>query len=170
VVSLRYYTTAAFRTINQPLRDQERFEKGDRHPLPLTVWYIKEGIGKLRAVEADLPTAQDAVDLYRGMKGVSVPTEFISKGGSELAPMSTTKNLKVAVQYAASERSVLLRLRTTTFMQRGADLSFPSAFPGEAEVLYPPLTFLKPQGNGIQTLFVDDATFDVVDVEPHFPS
>jgi len=39
---------------------------------------------------------------------------------------------------------VLLRLRTSTFMQRGADLSFLSAFPGEAEVLFPPLTFLKP--------------------------
>ena len=116
-----------------------------------------------------MPSAQAAVDLYRGMKGVSVPQQFLGKGGSELAPMSTTKDLKVAVQYAASERSVLLSLRTTSFMQRGADLSFLSAFPGEAEVLYPPLTFLKPLGSP-QTLLLDAATFDVVDVEPHFPS
>ena len=30
------------------------------------------------------------------------------------------------------------QVRTKTFMQRGADLSFLSAFPAEAELLYPP--------------------------------
>jgi len=31
-------------------------------------------------------------------------------------------------------------------MAYGADLRWVSAFPGEAEVLYPPLTYLKPTG------------------------
>ena len=89
------------------------------------------------------------ISLYRGMKGVNIPDEFLDQGGSELAPMSTTSDLKVAVQYAASEQSVLLHLHTSTFMQRGANLSFLSAFPGEAEYLFPPLTFLKMQGEPI---------------------
>ena len=77
--------------------------------------------------------------------------------------------LQVAVQYAASEQSVLLRLRTDNFMKRGANLTFLSAFPGEAEYLFPPLTYLKPKG-APQTLLVDAAAFVVVDVEPVFPS
>ena len=31
-------------------------------------------------------------------------------------------------------------------MNRGADVSFLSAFPNEKEYLYPPLTYLKPTG------------------------
>ena len=55
MISLRYYTTAAFRSINQPLRDMERYNGNWRHPLALFVIYIKEGIGKLRAVEQRVP-------------------------------------------------------------------------------------------------------------------
>ena len=61
---------------------------------------IKQGIGKLRAVEAELPTAYSEIDLYRGMKGVSVPEQFLETGGSELAPMSTTSNLEVGTPVA----------------------------------------------------------------------
>ena len=51
--------------------------------------------------------------------------------------MSTTTSLEVAVDYAASSGSgsaLLLRLTTTSFMQRGADLAYLSAFPSEAEI------------------------------------
>ena len=41
---------------------------------------------------------------------------------------------------------MLLKLTTTSFRERGADLTFLSAFPGEKEILYPPLTHLKPAG------------------------
>ena len=57
--------------------------------------------------------------------------------------MSTTSALQVAVQFSASEASVLLRLRTSSFMSRGADMSFLSVFPAENECLFPPLTYLK---------------------------
>jgi len=34
-------------------------------------------------------------------------------------------------------------LKTQTQLERGADLSWLSVFPGEAETLFPPLTFMK---------------------------
>ena len=46
------YSTAAFEFINDPLRDQERRMKGEPHPLPITVAFIREGLRKLRAVAA----------------------------------------------------------------------------------------------------------------------
>ena len=51
-------------------------------------------------------------------------------------------------------------------MVRGPDISFLSAFPGEQEFLFPPLTYLEPVADATQTLRVDDATFTVIDVEP----
>ena len=52
----------------------------------------------------------------------------------------------MALEYARSDCSLLLKLRTESFMQRGADLDFLSCFPGEKEILFPPLTYLKPTG------------------------
>ena len=95
VAGIRLYSTAAFEFINNPLRDQERRMRGEPHPLPITVAFIREGLKKLRAVGADSSAANTRVDLYRGMKNVAVPTDFLAKGGTELAPMSTTSNLKV---------------------------------------------------------------------------
>ena len=68
---------------------------------------------------------------------------FFKKGGTELAPMSTTTSLEVALNYCTSSNAVLLCLNCASFMRRGADLAFLSAFPREAEVLFPPLTYLK---------------------------
>jgi hypothetical protein len=39
---------------------------------------------------------------------------------------------------------LLLCLTTSSFMTRGADLTWLSAFPAEREKLYPPLTYLEP--------------------------
>ncbi len=61
---------------------------------------------------------------------------------------------------------MLLRLTIENFLQYGADIAFLSAFPGEAEYLFPPLTYLSPTGE-TETLEVDDAVFHVVDVEPN---
>jgi hypothetical protein len=47
--------------------------------------------------------------------------------------MSTTFDLKTAVKYSASRDAVLLRLRTSNFLMRGADITYLSAFPGERE-------------------------------------
>ena len=160
----------AFRSINNPLRDKARFERGEPHPLPVTVALIRDALGKLRAVEADQNSGEGAmrrVYLYRGMKDVAAPADFMAQGGTELAPMSTTSSLGVAMRYSASSASVLLRLITESFMQRGPDISFLSAFPGEAEFLFPPLTFLEPTGD-VETVVVEGLAFEVMDVRPRF--
>ena len=167
VAALRFYTTAGFRTINNDLRDQARQKAGKQHPFPVMVAFANEALKRLRAVGAASKQSNDKVVLYRGMKGMKVASmkDFMEKGGTELAPMSTTSSLKIAMEYAASEHSLLMRLITSSFMARGPDISFLSAFPAEKEFLFPPLTYLKPTGEP-QELRVDDATFTVIDVEP----
>lgn len=76
----------------------------------------------------------------------------------------------VAIKYSASQASLLLKLRTTSFMDRGAEIAFLSAFPGEREVLYPPLTYLKPTGRQDVLSFGEGATCTVVEVTVAFPS
>ena len=126
---------------------------------------------------------------------MSLPPAFLRQGGTEIAPMSTTPRLDVAVRYSASASSVLLKLTTSSFMERGvlteglalfpcrpvtpvcsdesltsplpcdplrgqADLTFLSCYPAEAEILFPPLTYLQPAGEPsellISELGVDD--------------
>ena len=89
--------------------------------------------------------------------------------------MSTTSSLKVAMEYSASENSLLLRLQTKNFMVRGPEISFLSAFPGEQEFLFPPLTYLQPVKDVASGAYATEmihlgggTSFHVVDVEPTF--
>ena len=138
VAALRIYTMAAFKIVNGPLRHPW----GDRsHPFPVTVSFLADAIKKLRAVAANSANAQLKLDLWRGMTDLAVSDEFMSKGGTELAPMSSTATLRVAIQYSSvSESPLLFKLRTDSFMDRGASVHFLSAFPAEEEFLFPPLT------------------------------
>ena len=102
------------------------------------------------------------------MRNLKISDDFIHEGGSEKAPMSTTRALEVAVRYSASACSVLLKLETSNFRERGADLAFLSAFPGEAEVLYPPLTHLAPTGKKQTVETESGVAFTVVEVRPSF--
>ena len=52
VVALRLYTTAAFESINNPLRDWARYERGEPHPLPTTVALLRDALTKLAASSA----------------------------------------------------------------------------------------------------------------------
>ena len=72
VAVLRLYTTAMFKAINDPLRDQARFDRGEPHPLPLLVAFLKDALGRLREVESTSPDANETVILYRGMRDVTV--------------------------------------------------------------------------------------------------
>ena len=77
----------------------------------------------------------------------------------------------IAVAYGASGCSLLFKVATTSFMDRGADLAWCSAFPGESECLFPPLTYLQPTGRReVVRLGDGGAEFTVVEVAPHFPS
>ena len=102
---------------------------------------------------------------------MSVPGSFMKQGGSEMAPLSTTSDIRVAVKYSTSASSLLFKLATQDFMQRGADLHYLSAFPGEAEVLYPPLTFLRATGRTHEVVDKKaNMSFKIVEVVPTFPS
>ena len=52
VAGLRFYSTAAFVEVNEPLRDQDRFHRDEPHPLPITVMHISKALSKLRTVDA----------------------------------------------------------------------------------------------------------------------
>ena len=58
------------------------------------------------------------------------------------------------------------KLKVDNFMQYGAELQWLSAFPLEAEVLYPPLTYLQPTGR-TQLVELRGFRFTAVEVEPH---
>ena len=130
--------------------------------------------GRLR-VRSDLQMEASLPVLWRGMRGMTIPASFHLQGGSELAPCSTTADLRVAVRYACGASAaragngLLFRVLVPSFMQQGADLSFLSAFPHEREALYPPLTFFRPKSQ-VRKLTYDDVELAVMDVEPHFPS
>ena len=127
--------------------------------------WIRDALTKLRQIEAKSARATQVVYLYRGMAGVRIQPEFLTEGGTELAPMSTTSSLKIAMEYSAGEKALLLRIKTKNFMTRGPSICFLSAFPAEEEFLFPPLTFLQPISEP-QELRVDDAHYTVLELEP----
>ena len=55
VAALRAYTTAIYKVLNNPLRDLDRTEP---HPFPVTIAFLREAIGKLRAVGAQEDTQE----------------------------------------------------------------------------------------------------------------
>ena len=139
-----------------------------RYGTAQTVILLAEAIKRLRAVPAsahEAGTQADTVELWRGLKDAMVPEEFMQVGGTENASMSTTRSLEVAMSYSASAMPMLLWLKVESFLQLGADLRFISAFPNENEVLYPPLTYLRPLGPAAEVR-VGDTTFTVVEVQP----
>ena len=88
-------------------------------------------------------------------------------GGAEIAPMSTTTDVHVAARYGLGQGSLLFKLKVANFMQYGAELQWLSAFPHEAEVLYPPLTFLQPM---FEQRIKDTDTGKVITMKAFFPS
>ena len=85
----------------------------------------------------------------------------------ELPPGQPQTEAELIARVDAVEcAAVLLRLVTDSFISRGPDISFLSAFPAEREFLFPPLTYLAPTGN-VEKIAVGGASWDVVDVKPH---
>jgi hypothetical protein len=110
--------------------------------------------------------------LWRGFKNLNVQTESLDKGGTELAPMSTSTKLDIAAQYstngAPGERALIMKLKIekNNYLSYGADVTWLSAFPGENERLFPPLTFLRPSERPTQTVTLEGITFTIVEVVP----
>ena len=173
VHSLRIYTTFAYKYMNNPLRDEARYNRRESVPLPVISRMANEAIRKLRTVRVreGEAGARNAV-LWRGMRSVRVSEAFLRDGGTELAFMSTTTDLRVAVRYSLSRHSLLFKIVAPNFMALGAELQWLSAFPDEAEVLFPPLTYLQPTGrtDHVDAMDSDDnpVAFTVVEVTPSF--
>ncbi len=162
VVALRLYTTPAFKAFNEPLRNME---EGVEHPLPVLVTILAEAIKKLRQIGSnDIAAVQEKV-LWRGMKNLKPSDEFKTRGGTELAPMSTTTDIKTAVEYSLSSESLIFMIVTKNALRRGASLSWLSAFPTEEEICFSPLTFLQPTGRK-QVVEINSMRFTIVQVEP----
>ena len=89
----------------------------------------------------------------------------MEEGGTELGFMSTTLDLNVAVKYSFSKSCLIFKLVPDSFMAAGADISWLSAFQNEKEILYPPLTYLKPTGF-VETIEVRNCNFKIVEVVP----
>ena len=133
--------------------------------MPFTCCLIDKAVGRLRAVGAKGADAKAEINLWRGLKNVQIRDVFMMDGGTELAPMSTTTDVKVAIQYSMSDNCILFKLLTKSSMERGADLAFLSAFPGESEVLFKPLTYLQPIG-APKKITLAGKPITVIDVEP----
>ena len=115
---------------------------------------LAEGIKRLRAAyvafekgSATVGAERRQMRLYRGMKMLDVGDTFMHErqGGTEIAPMSTTTELEVAVHYGLSPESLLFVLAIDNAVQMGADVQWLGAFPAEAEVrLYSSIFLLAP--------------------------
>lgn len=189
VLALRLYSTPCYQSLNEPLRRQPNRRSNEPmapHPFAATVAFLDEGIRQLRANQAPASGKSDASGksakfassqvgsalatgqvLWRGMRAIDMTEEFLTRGGTELAPMSTTPDLSVAVYYGLSASTLLFRLTSTDFMDRGASIAYLSAFPNEDEMLYPPLTYLRPLGKP-RVEKVGGVEFTIVAAKPSF--
>eukprot|EP00747_Dinoflagellata_sp_TGD_P192645 gnl/TRDRNA2_/TRDRNA2_57751_c0_seq1.p1 gnl/TRDRNA2_/TRDRNA2_57751_c0~~gnl/TRDRNA2_/TRDRNA2_57751_c0_seq1.p1 ORF type:complete len:455 (-),score=84.90 gnl/TRDRNA2_/TRDRNA2_57751_c0_seq1:43-1407(-) len=139
VAALRLYTTNSFRKFNEPLRNLTH-----PHPFALTVYYLAQGLKKLRKVQAQLDPEGFATKsfFWRGLSNTTMDMEeFKRVGGTELAPMSTSADYGVAIKYAASKRPLVLRYNTKG-LTKGVSIKFLSVYPKEEEYLYPPGTMI----------------------------
>ena len=142
VLALRMYTSSSYPCFNKPLRDRQK-----PHPFAMSVYYLADALKKLRAVGAQIDPEEftQRIELWRGMQDLSIDQgEFMSMGGTELAPMSTSRSKSVAFKYAASQYPLVFKYLARS-LQRGCSIKYLSLYPKEEEYLYPPLTFLQPE-------------------------
>ncbi|CAK0823877.1 unnamed protein product [Prorocentrum cordatum] len=93
--------------------------------------------------------------VFRGFKDGRLPDSFTTPnadgvcGGIECGFLSTTTNRAVATSYAGTGVATVLQMEMG-MVDRGADLSDLSQYPGEAEVLFGPLTSLQAMATTVQ--------------------
>ena len=138
VLALRLYTTTSFRLFNDPLRRKEQ-----PHPIASALNFLDQALRKLKAVASMMEEdfAQQKLMLWRGMANMQTLPEFKKRGGTERAPMSTTRSKAVAFSYAQSKAPLVFQLETEG-LSRPVSIKFLSVYPGEDEYLFSPLTYL----------------------------
>ena len=157
-----------------------------------TTWIVDMAIDVAKSYTATIKTSKGDIELalnsehapstvnnfvflanegfYDGVAFHRVIPDFMVQGGTELAPMSTTEALGIALKYSArGNRAVLLRIISKNFMDRGSELTWLSAFPYEKEFLYPPTTYLRPLKSHPDFFTVGNCEFTIVDVECQLP-
>jgi hypothetical protein len=93
---------------------------------------------------------------------LGLTSKFVNEGGTELGCMSTSTSKEIVAGYALSTQPLVFCIISEGFMSRGADISWLSVYPKEAEVLYPPLTYLK----YVRRRKIKNSAGFVVDVRP----
>lgn len=143
VAAIRLYTSSSYPLYNKPMRESQT-----PHPIRVTMYCLAEGLKMLRKVGAktDPEGYARTMFLWRGMKDREMDLElFKARGGTELAPMSTTSSRAIADSYAGlgeeGHKSLIFRY-TTKALSRGVLIDYLSMYPKEKEYLYPPLTSL----------------------------
>jgi len=110
-----------------------------------TIYCIVSGTIKLSKVTS-LPPSRV---VYRGLHGLEMPNKFVSQdafgvsGGVELGMLSTSQDMNVAIQYAGKGMLPTVFEISCGAVDRGASLNVLSQYPGEEEMLYPPLSYLE---------------------------
>ena len=161
VLALRLYTLEFYKRVNTALR-----EKQTPHPFAATTGFITTGLKQLRLIACQSPDARRELVMYRGIANRRLGDSFV--GGSELACMSTTLDPATAMEFASSQPgdALIFRYVSRTPLDRGADVRFLSAYPLEAEMLFPPLTYLEPDGFVDEDLIGDGTITRMLQVRP----
>ena len=138
VAGIRLYTGPMYK----PYNDTLRFRITGVYIT--TLHAINSGIVKLSKLTK-------ATTVYRGVSGGVLPEQFWVPnehgviGGVDLAFMSTSTERDVALGYmkqSGKDSQILFEIRMG-MIDRGADVSMLSQFPGEREILFAPLTGLE---------------------------
>jgi hypothetical protein len=162
VLALRLYTTTSHPCVNGPLREEPPAKP---HPFAATAFFIAEGVRKLQAVAAAGADVLGERVFWRGVADRGLSQEFFEKGGTEFACMSMSEGKDVAATFMGAECPLLLKVTTSNVMSLGADIAFLSVYEQEKEVLYPPLTYLRPKGPARRERY-GGRTVLVAEVEP----
>jgi hypothetical protein len=186
VAALRLYSSKVYKRINEPLRRGQQ-----PHPFAATTLFLSEALKMLRAVYAGNDEHESVSDdeqddgimrarrrsssglrasslapteLWRGMKDLTLTADFVQNGGTEFGCMSTSTSKETVAAYAQSRQPLVFRVLPDDFMSCGADISWLSVYPTEAEVLFPPLTYLK----YVKMTPIENSDGFVVTVRPSF--
>jgi hypothetical protein len=164
ILSLRLYTSNSYPRINDPLRQGTK-----PHLFAATTYYVADALKLLRGARAAEGVARRT--FWRGLDNMGAGAAFFAQGGTEMGCMSTTEDQAVARKFAKvgeQPNPLLLKVEATSLMDCGADLAWLSMYPEEKEVLFPPLTYLKPESMAGQAVGSDPHDCTVITVRPQW--
>ena len=183
VLAIRLYSGPAYAPINTFLREVAKLSTDWRSKLArdpkttysATVGWLVSGVRKLAH-------ATQLSKLYRGVKGqlpeaFAVPDVQGMVSATDFGFMSTSRSKAVCVSYMSkTQPNVLWELECRNedeAYHNGADIAIISQYPGEEEVLFPPLTMMVASGPQQKLRMVDEedaggTQYKVIGVVPYY--